>query len=153
MTAVDDTILKLVEFGKAALPSWQVLDGDTAEDIADRVLLVGFDPIIGNPVVTSTVDEDEGGIDALLERIVVSCTAAAFDGNVEFAAKRGAVQTALKALRAALAADQKLGGFAYDAWLVPTAQWYQQIYPATDDGPDRVAVQADFTITVRVYAP
>lgn len=152
MTAVDDTILKLVQVATTALPGWQVLDGDIAEDIADRVLLIGFDPVIGNPVVTSTVDEDDGGIDALLETIVVSCTAAAFDGNVEFKTKRGAVQAALKQLRASLADDPKLGGFAYDAWLVPTAQWYQQIYPATNDGPDRVAAQADFTITVRVYA-
>lgn len=152
MTAVDDAILALVDKGTAALPAWQVFDGDTARDLPDRTLLIGFDSVPGTAVVTSTEDVDEGGIDALLETITVSCTLAAFDGNVEFAAKRADVQAALLALKAALATDQKLGGFAYDAWVAPERQWYQQIYPATDDGPTRVSVQVDFAITVRVYA-
>ncbi|HEU4542202.1 MAG TPA: hypothetical protein VFR23_13825 [Jiangellaceae bacterium] len=152
MTAVDDVIRALVIMANTALSSWQVLDGDTGLDLQDRTLLIGFDPVQGTPIATSSIDEDDGGICALLETITVSCTAAAFDGNAEFRKKRADVVAALTALRAALAADQKLGGIAYDAWLAPTAQWYQQIYPATSDGPERISVQADFSITVRVYA-
>ena len=154
MTAVDDTILALVVLAKAALPGTQVLDGWNGKTALDGTMLfVGFNPQIGTPAYTSTVDEDEGGLDATVETITVACTAAKWDGNMEFVSKRAELVDLLSDLRAALADDIDLGETVFDAWLAPTAQWYPAIQQATTDSPARATLQVDFAITVRVHAP
>src|SRR5690606_31154790 len=89
MTAVDATILKLVEVFGDALTGWQVLDGwNGSTALADSTLIVGFNPTVGATFATSTVDPDDGGLDALVETVTVTCSAARWDGNMEFPAKR-----------------------------------------------------------------
>jgi hypothetical protein len=154
MTAIDQTLLALVELAQDALPGVQVLDGWNGKTSLDGLMLfIGFNPQIGTPAYTATVDEDEGGLDATIETITVQCTAAKWDGNMEFVSKRAELNTLLDSLRVALAADLKLGGFALDAWLAPTAQWYPEIQQSTADSAARATLQVDFAITVEVHAP
>lgn len=154
MTAVQNVVGALVTLAKTALPGIQVLDGWNGKTALDgKMLFVAFAPAIGSPTVTSTVDEDEGGLCDVVETITVACTAAAWDGEMEFTAKRGELASMLTGLRAAIAADIKLGGIAFDAWLAPTAQWFEEIQQSTNDSAARATVQVDFSITVRVHAP
>lgn len=154
MTTIDDAAVKLVALAKTALPGIQVLDGYNGKtDLDGKMLFIAFAPQPGSPAITSSVDVDDGGLWDTVETITVACTAAAWDGNMEFTAKRAELVSMLSDLRAAIAADIKLGGFALDAWLAPTAQWFEEIQQRTDDSPARATVQVDFQITVQVHAP
>jgi hypothetical protein len=154
VTAVDGAILALVELAGDALPDVQVLDGWNGKTALDGLMLfIGFNPQLGTPAYFSTVDEDEGGLDATVETITVACTAAKWDGNLEFPSKRAELVALLGDLRDALTEDIDLGETVFDAWLVPTAQWYPVVQQATTDSPARANLQVDFTIRVRVHAP
>jgi len=154
VTAVQTVVAAIVGLAEEALEQTQVLDGwNNHTDLAAKTLLVAFSPSRGSPVVTSSVDVDDGGLDATVETLTVACTAAAWNGDMEFVLKRGELVDMLSALRAALAADTSLGGVAFDAWLAPTAQWYEDIQARTDDAPARATVQVDFAFTVQVHAP
>lgn len=154
MTAVHDVVNELVtRFHDALSPNWQVLDGWNGHtDLADRVLVVAFAATPGAQAIDSQIAVDEGGLCALVETVTVSCTAGAWDGNMEFTAKRADVASMLTTLRAKLAEDPKLGGFALDAYVAPQAQWYTAIQQRTKDSSARANVEVDFSVTVEVHA-
>lgn len=153
MTAVHQAVNKLVSVFDAALSQWQVLDGwNGATDLSSRTLIVGWTPTSGSEAITATVAPDEGGLWDLVETIAVTCSAARWDGNLEFASKRADVDAMLTTLRSELSDDPKLGGFALDAYLAPTVRWHTAVYPSTQDSPAHANVEVDFTITVQVHA-
>lgn len=153
MTAVHDVVLKLVTLADDTLTGWQVLDGwNGATNVEHQALVIAWTPTAGTQAVTSNVDVDVGGLDATVETVTVSCSAVAWDGNMEFATKRAAVASMLTDLRAALAANIDLDDTVFDAWLAPTVQWYLDIFPRTDESPAHANVEVDFQITVQVHA-
>lgn len=154
MTAVHAVVNELVERFDDALDGWQVLDGWNGHtSLADRTLVVGFSATPGSQAISSEVAVDEGGFCDLVETVTVACTAGAWDGNMEFTAKRGDVAAMLTTLRSKLAEDPKLGGFALDAYLAPQAQWYTAVQQSTKDAAARANVEVDFEVTVQVHAP
>lgn len=153
MTAVHDVVNELVTRFDDALPGWQVLDGWNGKtNLADRTLCIGFAATPGAQAINSQVEVDDGGLCALVETVTVACTAGAWDGNMEFTSKRGDVAVMLTTLRATLAEDPKLGGFALDAYVAPQAQWYTAVQQSTKDSAARTNVEVDFSVTVQVHA-
>lgn len=153
MTAVHETVNQLVTLAEGALPTWQVLDGWNGHtDLQRTTLVVAFAPTPGAEAIASTVDVEDGSLCDYVETVTVACTGAVWDGNMAFTAKRGELVGMLTDLRTALADDRKLGGFAYDAYVSPSARWFTEVQQKTKDSPARATVQVDFAFTVRVYA-
>lgn len=147
MSAVHEVVNRLAAVASAALPGWQVLAGwNRSDELEQLCLSVAQSTVPGAPAVTVEVDVEEGGLCATVETITVSCVVASWDGEMTLTGKREQVASALDEFDRALKADRKLGGIAYDSWLAPSQQWYQE---ADDRGP---TVQCDFAVTVTVHA-
>jgi hypothetical protein len=152
MIAVDSVLTALVNVATTALPSVQVLDGWNGQTDRERTLLIiGFDPQQGSPVVTTSAELDEGSLCDTLDVHTVTCTLATWDGDMEFPVKRGALSGHLGTLHDAIFADQSLGVEAFDAWIAPDMAWFQVVQQSTKDSAARATVQVDFSITVRIY--
>lgn len=149
MSVVDvhSLVVKLRELGEAALPDAQVLDGvDYSEDLEQLFLVVGLSgPNAASATVNRVIDEGSP-VDTLFE-VSVPCAIALWDGDEEFAKKRGRVQATLTAFADAVEADNRLDGLAADAWVSPEQSWYEV---GVADGN---LVQVEFPVTIRVFVP
>ena len=151
MSAFDAVISALAPKAADELEGVQVLDGwDREKDLADLVLVLGFAPTPGTPAGTVRRDEDADGF-GTVETVTIACTAASWDGDLDYAGKGTQVADLLTRLRDLLAAesraDRRLGGTVLRAYLGTASQWYREV-------DERGAtVQCDFAVVAEVHGP
>jgi hypothetical protein len=151
VTDIDVLLEALLPRLRDVLDDRQVLDGwDRETDLDERVVVVMFAPTPGRPVMSSTLSPDGEGFGSV-ETVSIACTAASWDGEMDYAGKRGQVMADLRAVRALLAAESRanarLGGLITSARLGTEGLLYQEV-------DERGAtVQADFTIVLEVHGP
>jgi hypothetical protein len=139
-------ILDVVQVADAAMTSFQVLDGrDYSVDLEDDVVLIGYTGSPGEPVVSVARSVDEGSpVDTQFD-VTIRGSIASRNGDEEFTAKRAVVWAGLEQLNAALESDLRLGGSVLEVWLM-----VEELFQIADTEGN--SVEADFTITVRVFA-
>jgi hypothetical protein len=101
----------LVAAARRALPGVQVADGQPAEDIADDLMAIGYASDPEEPVVESTLTQEQATRDPDHESYEVSCEAWSWQGHeVDATPVRDRVFAMFSALAAELADDPTLGG-------------------------------------------
>lgn len=107
MSAVPATLDALVALFRARLTGTQVVDGPPTTDVAGDVVAVGLAPE-GPTDVQST--EQIAGMGAVRESFDVLCVARSWSGGDDVKAQRDRTYRLFAAARAAVAADESLGG-------------------------------------------
>lgn len=128
MSAVPVVLDALVALFGARLAGTQVVDGPVTASIAGDVVAVGVTPEDSTDVQST---EDIAGLGAVQESFDVLCVARSWSGNDGVKAQRDRTYLLLAAVKAAVAADESLGGavtrarFAgstYNPWRTDTGQ-------------------------------
>lgn len=139
-------VLNVVQVADAAVTGFQVLDGrDFSADLQDNVVLIGYSGDPNSAVVSVSRSIEDGSPRDTQFDVTIRGSVGCWDGEEEFVLKRQKVQTALEQLNDALEADLRLGGTVLEVWLM-----LDDLFQLAD--PEGNAVEADFTLTVRVFA-
>ncbi|MDH2429319.1 hypothetical protein [Sphaerisporangium sp. TRM90804] len=137
----------LVAAARRALPGVQVVDGDPVEDIADKLMCIGYGADPDEPVVEMVRTRDQATTTPEHESYTVTCGAWAWPGHeVDIKAARDQVYAMLSAFAAELAADPTLGDVVARAQI--TTDSYAQ--GQTDRG---ASAGVRFTIAVDAWKP
>ncbi len=117
MSTIPDVLDALVALARAAWPGVQVLDGGPTVRVEGDAIAVGYSGVIGEADVRSTLTSEQLELQPDLERYDVLGMASAWrgdaydaDGNPDARTTRLRAFELLGGLRAALAADSRLGG-------------------------------------------
>lgn len=128
MSAVPVALDALVALFQAKLSGTQIVDGPPTVDIAGDVVAVGLAPEDATDVQST---EQIAGLGAVEESFDVLCVARSWSGNDGVKAQRDRTYLLLAAVKAAVSADESMGGavtrarFAgstYSPWRTPTGQ-------------------------------